>query len=183
MALLLAKTFEDLGKSGKLIFVDGSPDFAERGLYKCIPKLDEDIDESLQKYIIYRALKLIFPSDTNNRLKKVLEVKGWDEKCRVVNELYDDFQGYSKHYIFKILTAVYNRSKLSGNLNKNLFKKLSSTPMTLVKPTNAVHLSLPNDYNLAVYSPTNTVDIHVIEGNHMTIIDNLELLRIINEAL
>lgn len=181
MTLKLAKTLEEMGKTGKVIIIDGSPELLKR-LVTEIPVESENFDESIQKLLLHQAFKLILPTDASGRLAQVVIQKGWEAKLQKIDELYNDFKLYKKDYVLKSLSALFNRIKLLLEMDLKYFRPLDSTPLTLLKPTETSLATINADYGLGIYSPANEISIHVMNGNHVTIMENVDLPNAINNA-
>lgn len=189
ITLRLARALEDLGKTGKVILIDGAPEFLQRLTcyqLKAAGDARSDNDEIIQALVLQNSFKLVLPNDTSDRLSKVLALRGWDEKLKKIDELYDDFNLYSKEYTMKSFSALFNRIKLLTDLdlnsNSNIIQPLASTPLTLIKPSEASLTAIDTDYGLGFYSPANEIDIQIIAGNHMSILENYNLPITINNA-
>lgn len=187
VTLRLARALEDLGKTGKVILIDGAPEFLKRlACDHLLATSDAKSanDEIIQALVLKNSFKLVLPNDTSDRLPKVLVQKGWDEKMKKIDELYDDFNLYSKEYTLKSFTALFNRIKLLTDLdlNTNFLQPLARTPLTLIKPSETSLSAIDADYGLGFYSPANEIDIQIIDGNHMSILENSNLPLAINQA-
>lgn len=182
LTMKLAKTLEGLGKAGKIILIDGAPELLKRLLTDQISIDGEDHDEKIQSLLLYQSFKFILPKDTSGRLAQVVAQKGWSAKLSKIDELYNDFKLYSKEYVMRSFTALYNRLKLLTILDLKCFQSFASTPLTLFKPTETSLAAIDADYGLGIYSPANEIDIRVMNGNHMSILENTDLPIAINHA-
>lgn len=179
LTLKLTNALESLGKSGKVILIDGTPELLQRLVVEQFPP-ELDNHEVIQALVLQNSFKFALPNDTSDRLKKVLAEKGWQEKLKKIDELYNDFSLYSKEYTMKSFTALFNRITLLTKLDLKSFPQITTT-VTLVKPTEISLHNINNDYGLSMYVQ-NEIDIRVVEGNHMSILENKELPILINHA-
>lgn len=84
----------------------------------------------------------------------------------------------SDQYQRNITTAVYNRLIALNNYDENSYPPLRS-PIILLKPTMQTMKNISNDYGLSALT-REKLDIHTIDGNHVTILDDDKVATAIN---
>ena len=179
LTLKLAKMLENLGKTGKVILIDGSPSSSKKILNEILPK-SNNIDQVIQRIVMDISLKYAFPNDSGDRKRAVLAESSWAEKMKKFEELYHDFDVYSKEYCFKITTLIKNRVTAGYNLSLDDVAVIES-PIKLIKPTEATLLNEDNDMGLKAYS-SSEIEVTTLEGNHTTVLENQEIFNIINST-
>ncbi|KAL7049985.1 hypothetical protein ACKWTF_003930 [Chironomus riparius] len=177
LALKLAKLLENLGKSGKVIIIDGSPSSSKKILTEIVSG-SGNAEDTIQAIVLDISLKYTFPNDTSDRKKAVIAEPTWEAKLKKFGELYHDFELYSKEYCFKAATLMKNRMIAGYNLSLDDFSIIKS-PIHLVKPTEATVINEEHDFGLKAYSD-NEIHVTTLEGNHSTLLQNQELFNIIN---
>jgi len=177
LALKLAKMLENLGKSGQVILIDGSPWSSKKILNEMLPE-SKDVDERVQEIVMDISLKYAFPNDTSDRKKAVLAEPTWDGKLQKFEELYQDFDLFSKEYCFNAVNLIKNRVMAGYNLSLDDISIIKS-PIKLIKPTDSVIITDDEDFGLKAYSD-NKIEVTTLEGSHKTIIKHQELVNIIN---
>ena len=170
---------ENLGKSGKVIIIDGSPSLSKKMLTTFMPESKND-DQMIETLTMDLSIKYAFPNDTTNRKKYVLAEPTWDAKLKKFDELYTDFEVYSKEYIFKAATLLKNRITAGYYLSLDDFSIIKS-PIKLVKPTEALVFNEDHDFGLKTFSDSE-IEVTVLEGNHRTILEHQDLFNIINSS-
>jgi fatty acid synthase, animal type len=114
LTLKIASALELMGKTGKVIFIDGSPKFI-----KTIAKehITDSSDEAIQTSVLINAIMTIFPDDNGDKVKRVLSEKSWETRQATLIDISRNATVYSKDYILKIVNAVANRLKLTISLH------------------------------------------------------------------
>lgn len=109
-------------------------------------------------------------------LRKQLD---WNEKMNIcVNCLPNN--NYSSDYLKATITAVFNRISLLRNAEINTVPKLISS-IALFRPKKAMFNDIDDDYELSQYSMSNKVHVNYVDGDHHTILANLDLIDMINQ--
>ncbi|KAL7024413.1 hypothetical protein ACKWTF_013028 [Chironomus riparius] len=179
LTLKLAKMLENLGKTGKVILIDGSPSSSKKIVNEILPESD-NVDQVIQRVVMDIGLKYAFPNDTSDRKRAVLAAPSWAEKMKKFEELYHDFDVYSKEYLFKITTLIKNRVTAGYHLSLDYVSVIES-PIKLIKPTEATIINEDNDMGLKAYS-NSEIEVTTLEGNHTTVLENQEIFNIINST-
>ena len=168
---------ENLGKTGKVIIIDGSPSLIKK-IINVMIQGSENCNQMIETLTMDQSIKYAFPNDTSNRKKCVLAEPTWDAKLKKFDELYTDFEVYSKEYISKIATIIKNRVTSGYYLSLDDFSIIKS-PIKLVKPTEATIFNEDYDYGLKAFSDKE-IEVTTLEGSHTTILGHQDLSNIIN---
>ncbi|CAG9806916.1 unnamed protein product [Chironomus riparius] len=179
LTLKLAKMLEDLGKTGKVIIIDGSPGLSKKLITNMI-SVSENVDKTIETLSMDLSLKYAFPNDVSNRKKFVLAESTWDAKLLKLDEIYLDFEVYSKKFISKAATLVKNRLTAGYYLSLDDFATIKS-PIKLVKPTEALVFNEEHDFGLNKFSDSE-IEVIILEGNHTTILEHPDVFKIINSS-
>lgn len=192
IALKIASMLEKRGKIGHIILIDGSPGYLSRlgqGLCRNIDHIRTA--EILENDLIMVLFTHFCSSDQLDRFSKKLtncdENDDLSTKIGLMSEFVTgEFKtAYSEKYLKNIMTAIVNRLKVVMNLNSQtdqlmgvMDRKLKSA-ITLIRPTQATFTEIAEDYDLHNYSEQK-VNIKFVAGNHLTVLDNVELTDILN---
>lgn len=185
VAVKIASLLEKLGKIGHVILIDGSPAYLKRlaqGLVKTT-KVDDYTD--LLFMVIFTHL---CRSDLRDNFIATL-AKCTDQQQKIdmtIEFLSTEIKTtYSTDYLKKIISAILNRLKVVIGLNVDgdeittvMEQKLKSS-ITLIRPTQASFSDIVEDYGLHKYTEQE-VTIKYVDGNHLTVLENIELTNIIN---
>lgn len=177
ICLELASILEKNGKKGKLILIDGAPLF----LKKLVSSHAFD-EEGLQNYLLSTIIALVFPEDSDYITKNTISKPTWDVKIEKLIEFTAKQNIYSNNYIRDITNALIIRTKLLIDLDVDAFKTLQSTPLTLIRPTEASVIEIDEDYALLNYCQQK-INLQFVDGNHITVLDNFKLIEIINTII
>lgn len=178
ITLELARIFEKSGMKGKLVLIDGAPLFIKK---LSIDHFTTDYtDETIQTMLLANSIQTVLHSDDGQIMKLVLSKPTWHSRLDKLVEFTKDLNLYSDVYLRSILNALVNRIKLVLNLNIESFKPLKHTLITLIRPTEASVIDIDEDYGTNKLSD-HKINIHFVEGNHITMLDNHKLTGLINE--
>lgn len=184
IAMEIAKILEKSGRKGHIVLLDGAPAYLKRlalGVAKSAAK-DEHVENALIMVMIKNLSNEILSEAI---LPKLNNCKEFDSKFQVILKLLPDVMksSYSEAYIKNIMLAMLNRLKALFVVNTdekvNNDEKINS-PILLVRPTNASVTNIAEDYELSNYA-NGEIIVKYINGNHITILDNDELVGTINE--
>ncbi|CAF4803306.1 unnamed protein product [Pieris macdunnoughi] len=180
LALKLTARLENEGHQGSLFLVDGSPDF----LYGFLTMLmDIQNDTQLQNSLICHVIDLVAPNNEIPDLMEGLnEIETYDDRIQYAIKACPAQHNYSNKFIADISIACFNRMKIIINLKNISFKKLR-TPITLLRPKKTPSLlAIEENYGLDNFTEGN-VTVHLLEGNHHSILENKDCASIINKGL
>ncbi|KAF5276929.1 hypothetical protein FQA39_LY18546 [Lamprigera yunnana] len=182
MAVHLVSVLEKEGKTGQLILIDGSPQMLQTIITHLIP--DTDNEHMLQSFIMTGFVKsYIAFSDILKLKNSLLKCKDFDEQMDLILEhvpkRFRKFPNHTKN----VVKSAFGRCKAIITY-KPKFKKLK-TIVTLIKPKKALLSEISHDYDLQNLCQA-PVQVHVIEGNHHSMLksDNLQLIlnKIVNNC-
>lgn len=175
------RALESKGISGSVILIDGSPAFLKRICYGNVPNRYDD-KNAIENAIFHYVIHNIFPTEnTVNIVKKLVDCKNVTEKIKTLIDYGKTETKYSGKYLEMMIPAFYNRLQMVANIDINNFKKIKN-PITLIRPTEMSVTDIAEDYELSKFTDAN-VQLKFIEGNHTTMIENLELVQIINDIV
>lgn len=179
-ALKIAEKLEAQGKEGKIVFVDGSPQSAAymgRGLF------DADSYETIENNLLFTIIGHYVQPDDIEKVKEILSTsQNYDEKVEKLFEILPvDKHRYRPHF------PTYVRSAIMRSYALKLFqtpRKSVRAECMFCKAANS-HIpanALPEDYGLSDFlqKPLKVVS---FDGNHVTVLENPELAKCINEFL
>lgn len=172
----LAKLLESKGKKGSVTLIDGSPQFVHKLANLVVPV---PTDENIQGLILLTCTRLLFPDEFQELAKTIFTNKTWETQLAAFVEVGKTRSQYSAGYGSKMLTALINRIKISLNADKINLPTLSSTPLSLIKPTQSSAKDFDEDYGLSKFA-TQKINIDTIEGDHTSILSNPELIKLLN---
>ena len=178
LCLELASILEKSGKKGKLVLIDGAPLF----LKKLVSSHIFDNEEGRQNYMLSTIIAIVFPEDCEYITKNVITNPTWEEKLDKLVEFTSKQNIYSNNYMKNITNALVIRTKLLTDLDVDVFKTLQSTPLSLIRPTEASVIEIDEDYALQNYCQQR-INLQFVDGNHITVLDNLKLIEIINSII
>lgn len=176
ICLELASVLEKTGKKGQIILIDGAPMF----LNKLVSIFDDE--EELQNYLLSTIIALSFPEESEITTNNVLENLTWDVKVDELVKFTTKQNIYSSSFVRNISKALLNRMKLLIDLDIDAFKQLQSTPLSLIRSTEAAVIEIDEDYGLQKFCKQK-INLQFVDGNHMTVLDNVKLIEIINTII
>lgn len=187
IALKIASMLENLGQIGHVVLIDGSPEYLQRlaqGLRRAAQTKD-----SIENDLIMVLFSHFCSSEHLDVVSnKVVASESLTSKIEVISEfaLNEFKENYSQQYLHNILVAIFHRLKVVMNLSVKddeitavMDKKLKSA-ITLIRPTQASFTDIVEDYSLHKYTE-HGVTIKYVDGNHLTVLENVELANILNE--
>jgi fatty acid synthase, animal type len=132
LSLKIASALEVLGKTGKLILIDGSPKFIKT-LVKGL--LIDSSEETIQATVLANTIMTIFPEDNGDKVKRVLSETTWKTRLAALIDISISNTVYSEEYSFKVVSALVNRFKLVVSLKLENLPKLVNIPVILIRPS------------------------------------------------
>lgn len=175
----LARMLEESGMTGNILLIDGAPVFLKKLSYGHI---GHDVtDESIQLMLILAILQNIFPQENPaDMLGRLSDCVTWQSKIDKLIEFGKSQAEYSETYMRSITEAMYNRLKVVFDYDTENIVKIKSS-ITLVRPTEVAVVEVDERYELARFTD-GMVNLKIIDGNHMTVLENNKLANIINEC-
>lgn len=188
-ALKLASALEKRGKLGHVVIVDGAPRYLIKLLHG-IRRSTSQTDNLENDLIVISFTHFCNSDRLDEFIKKLANCDKLSSKVELIADFVsDEFKAtYSAKYLFCLIVAVLNRLKSLVKLNTLLDNtdeltalidsKLKS-PITLIRPTQSAISDISEDYDLHKYSECE-VNVKYVDGNHLTVIENVELSNILN---
>lgn len=178
MAIELAKLLEQNGLTGQVVCTDGSVSLFKRYLAAIMPNL-EPTTENIQNFLLVQLAFEVLPEITPDAIAKViLEGGTFDERADKYISLVTNPE-YSHAYLKEFGYGLMNRVRMVMNENEEYSGDRIQSNITLIRPQTNLVIDIDNDYNLKQYT-NGQVFVSFIEGNHLTMLDNIQLYQIIN---
>lgn len=177
ITMKIAAALEDLGKFGKMVFIDGAPKFLKKLSTEYLPQNFSEDD--VRSITLINTIYACYPDDDGTVVKAVLDVKSWDDRIKKFIELYPGEKPYSEQYGIHIINALVNRIMLTLTMNLNEFTTIKNASCVLIRTTEPTIAEFENDYGLGDYF-LNSVNVMHLEGNHATVLDNPKLGETLN---
>ncbi|KAF5287178.1 hypothetical protein FQR65_LT12307 [Abscondita terminalis] len=179
IALHLVSLIENLGLTGRLILLDGSPSVFKQLVSSQIPDVTDD--NIFESYVVGSFAKSYLSLDDALKITPdILECKNLEERIELAMKYMPNSSADFVNYQKRLLASGYGRIR-SATFYKPNFEKLKTVSM-LVKPDQPLLPDLPQDYDLQdlFESP---IRIRTVEGNHLSILKNSKLATIVNEIV
>lgn len=178
VALKIAQLLETAGFRGHITLLDGAPHFLKRltNLH-----LGEHFSENDVYNLLFSSIvNQIFPDETKESAAQIFQkIDNIDDKMALFMEYVEKQNVYTKEYSKTMVTAMFNRVKMTSNLDLESFGNLKAD-ITLVRPAEVSLQDVEEDYCVSLLT-SGKVTLKVIEGNHTTMLDNPILSQIIND--
>lgn len=191
-AMKLASSLEKRGKLGHLVIIDGSPRYLIKLLHG-LRRNTSQTDNLENDLIMILYTHFCNTDQLDVFIKKLAQCDKISSKV----ELIADFVSpelkttYSAKYVLNLIVAVFNRLKAlvkfnalfdnTDELTAMIDSKLKS-PITLIRPTQTAIADISEDYDLHKFSECE-VNVRYVDGNHLTVIENVELSNILNDLI
>lgn len=182
VALKLASVLESKGKSGKISFIDGSPEFVGKVANDIISDIRSDDDESLRERILKNIIASLFAESSEDVETKVFEKKSWESRIENVHELLGSVE-FSEKHMKKALLSMFNRLKVSVNIREDFqLPPLKNTTATLVKSYESLPIESSEDYGLNKFFEK-PLDVEVLLGGHFSLLKEPMLPKLLKALL
>ncbi|KAK0167633.1 hypothetical protein PV327_005005 [Microctonus hyperodae] len=182
IAIELARKFEAEGLTGRLILIDGAPELMNAIKDQHLAALNS---EELETNVLLGIMDILTPtsSDSSELLIGLQQCTSWQEKLdKFVASIPAGTLALSTDYQRNFCTSIYNRLIALENYDISRMPPLRSS-ILLLKSSMLSVTNISNDYGLSAIT-REKIEIHTIEGNHITILDNTKVaLAINNEPL
>ncbi|KAJ8679083.1 hypothetical protein QAD02_014870 [Eretmocerus hayati] len=181
VAIELVRRLEAEGLHGKLILIDGSPD-SMKGIQS--QQIASNSDEELQSNVLLGMMDILAPALSSELVVSLGKYSNWEDKLREFLALLKSKASsitssmkMSPESQAALCTSVYNR--LIAVQNYEIPAKPLRTPIILLKPTSPSLRGAAENYGLDKVT-SEKVEVHYIEGNHVSILDNDKVAMAIN---
>ncbi|KAK0075162.1 hypothetical protein PV326_011833, partial [Microctonus aethiopoides] len=176
VAIELARKLEARGLMGRLILIDGAPD-----LMKAIKdqQLAASSNEELESNVLVGIMDMVVPTLSGPLFIELQQCTSWQEKLdKFMARMPIESLAISAEHQRNVCTAIYKRLIALENYDVSNLPPLRST-ILLLKPSMPTVRSVRYDYGLSRIT-REKVEVHTIEGNHVTILDNMKIAIAIN---
>ncbi|XP_046963777.1 fatty acid synthase-like [Vanessa cardui] len=177
--LKLASLLESEGHKGTIFCLDGSPDF----LYTTLTStMSVKSDSQLQNSLICKIINMITAKNEISRklMGKLEEIESYDERIKYALKLIPAQIKYSDKFIESIAKACFDRFKMI--LSQADLEKVKA-PIILLRPKkNPSYLQIEDNYGLNKLTD-GPVIVHLVDGDHISIVENKDCATIINKVL
>nr|XP_019551378.2 fatty acid synthase-like [Aedes albopictus] len=161
---------------GKLILLDGAPKFLKQ---LSVMQMGHAVsDEHIQSLLMVAIISQVFPNSPLEKSYAIMQVATFDGQIERLIEVAKGQATYSPDYTRKMTKALFNRIKMVLGLNPDKMEPLN-VPIVLVRPSEVSVMDIDEEYGLEG-STTATMSMKVVDGSHMTMLDNKVLVDIIN---
>ncbi|GJQ70151.1 hypothetical protein Trydic_g19608 [Trypoxylus dichotomus] len=176
VATELLRMLEAKGKTAKVIFIDGSPDFSVNMTNALFPTSNDNL---IQTIIISLAMSRHIPyDDILKRQEVIAKFPTHQEKIDYVLSISPQLET-SRAHLGEIYTSIYNNLKA---LKIGIRTDVLSSSVTLFKAKFSALQKTDADYGLSKLF-LGGVDVVTIEGDHVTILESEDLASKINAIL
>ncbi|KAL7042296.1 hypothetical protein ACKWTF_001098 [Chironomus riparius] len=177
LALKFTNILESIGKSGKIVIIEGSPKFVNDVANHLLPK--DYNDEYILGLILSTCIKILFPESIQEITKKIFSHTELDKRFEAFLEIAATRSEYSIDYGRQMIEGLMKRLKIVLNAKKIIFTMLKKSPMTLIKATESSLNGFDEDYGLKQFIEGD-LEMHVIAGNHLSVLTSSKLFDILN---
>ncbi|XP_050452236.1 fatty acid synthase-like [Cataglyphis hispanica] len=176
IAIELTRLLEAKNFIGRLILIDGAPDWT-----KFLNKkyFNHTSQQELENDILLLFLKLYLDSDNEMIALDLKECSTWEEKLELITARFSEKINTLSVENQKLLcTTVYDHIIAAQDYDISSLSRIKSS-VILLKPTLTPFTFPEEDYGLHKITES-AVQIHYIEGSHITMMD--KIASFINEA-
>ncbi|KMQ84247.1 fatty acid synthase [Lasius niger] len=178
IAIELARLLEAKNFSGRLILIDGAPDLMK---FLIENVLNHPSEQELQNDILLRLMKMYLEFNNEMLLLELNKCNTWEEKLEVITHFTKEINVLTVENKKFLCSTVYDHIIAVQDYNISSMPRLKSS-IILLKPTLTPFTFIEEDYGLHKVTE-GAVQIHYVEGTHITIMDNDKITSFINEAL
>ncbi|XP_012234475.2 fatty acid synthase [Linepithema humile] len=177
IAIELARQLEDHGLTGRLVLIDGAPLQLKSMLEQYLPSSTE---QELQNNILLSIMETVQPVASGKLLSDLDRCATWEQKLDNLVLQFDSANlPLSVENFKELCRTIYSHIVALRNYDLSFLPQLRSTSIMLLKPTQPSIVLAEEDYNLRKVT-RDKMEIHYVEGNHVTILDNDKAAAAIN---
>ncbi|KAK9884293.1 hypothetical protein WA026_005245 [Henosepilachna vigintioctopunctata] len=178
IALETMSLMEQKGYKGTLTIIDGAPEMLMEILKH---EIKTGSEAEFETVLLCHLMALYLPYDIilKNR-EKIYRCSNFDDRCDVAYQVSSKDSTHSPQYQKKAAIAFYTRIKELRTYAPD-YTKIQSA-VRLFKPSTLSVTNFADDYKLSELC-ANLVEIRIFEGNHLTILENVEVGEAINGVL
>ncbi|XP_011878072.1 PREDICTED: fatty acid synthase [Vollenhovia emeryi] len=179
IAIELVKRLEKRGLSGRLVLIDGAPEILKTVIEQFLPSATEG---ELQNNILLAIMDTMQSALSEKLLLDLEKCTTWEEKLNsFVSHVPDNEMVLSVADKKTLCTAIYMNILALRKYDFSSLERLR-TPITLLKPTLKFVDTIDEDYGLHKVT-RDRVEVHYVEGNHVTMLNSNMVIRAINGEL
>nr|XP_050845856.1 fatty acid synthase-like isoform X1 [Vespula vulgaris] len=180
VAIELTRKLEARGFNGQLILIDGAPQHIKTLIQQQLHSSSQEEFESNILLAILNAFIFINSAELKFELRKC---SSWNEK---VNAFFNILSSEQRELFFKsnqkdIIHSLYVRLQAAVAYNPEPIPYVRA-PITLFKPMLASVRNEQYDYGLQNITEAK-VDVHVVDGDHITMLEDMKIAMAINDEL
>ncbi|XP_015515781.2 fatty acid synthase [Neodiprion lecontei] len=169
VAIELVRRLESEGLHGRLVLIDGAPDYMKAVLNQ---NLMAETDDQLQSRVLSEIMDILAPSVTATLVEELQNCVNWESKLAAFTKVLPaaknlDFPTETQQ---EICSAIYHRIKAILNYDISALSPLE-TPIILLRPKIHSVRSMPEDYGLKKITQ-GKIEVHYVEGNHVTMLED-----------
>ncbi|XP_046414517.1 fatty acid synthase [Neodiprion fabricii] len=169
VAIELVRRLESEGLHGRLVLIDGAPDYMKAVLNQ---NLMAETDDQLQSRVLSEIMDMLAPSVTATLVEELQNCVNWESKLAAFTKVLPaaknlDFPTETQQ---EICSAIYHRIKAILNYDVSALSPLE-TPIILLRPKIHSVRSMPEDYGLKKITQ-GKIEVHYVEGNHVTMLED-----------
>lgn len=180
VCLKFASILEVNGKVGHVVSIDGSPAWS----LQLVKQLQNEnvIDRgNIEEWTLKFFIKIALMGEAKAVMKQVFTRDTWDSRIEALYEFVKTRYSFSFEYMKTyILNAIINRVGMIIEFENVNFPVLQHTKITLLRASEVTVRNLNNDFDLEKQTLQPLTN-KVLEGSHITIIENPELPKIVNK--
>ncbi|XP_071625539.1 fatty acid synthase-like [Temnothorax longispinosus] len=177
IAIELARLLEAKDFSGRLILIDGAPDQMKFWTNQYLNCTSPD---ELENVVLLGLLKMYTIINKKQLALELNKCNTWDKKLKIFHAYFPDEVDVLTENKKLICFTIYNHIVAIQDYDISLLPRLKS-PITLLKPTFPIASFTEENYGLHKVTE-GKVQIHYVEGNHITMMDNDKITSAINET-
>lgn len=164
--------------SGNVVMIDGSPLFFQ----KFSQTVEKSIisEDNIQNKVLITLIGIDSTNERDDVVKKIILASDWNTKLDLFMKLHETKQSFKRLDLKEYISAIMERFRMTQNLNMDSFPMLERSKLSIVRPTDYLVLDIDDNYGLQQYSPTE-VNKLLLTGNHVSILESVELCDFINE--
>ncbi|XP_036148675.1 fatty acid synthase isoform X2 [Monomorium pharaonis] len=176
IAIEITRRLEALNVKGRLVLIDGAPE-QMRIMYKHVTSNFNDAD--LQFAVLINIMEM-YSGTSKEIIMELQKCNTWEERYNIFAKSFLVMNTSLSPVNLKTLcTTVYKHSSALRHYDPSTLPPIKS-PIILLKPTQPLHtLMTDEDYGLHKITQ-NTVQVHYVNGTHVTILRNEKVSTAIN---
>ncbi|XP_011629715.2 fatty acid synthase-like [Pogonomyrmex barbatus] len=178
IAFELTRKLEAMNLKGRLVLIDGTPELMQT-MYRDFISNSNEVD--LQTVVLSNILEIYTERISDEILMELKSCKNWEERYNAFAKQFLGMNTSLSPTNLRILcTSVYKYSAAIRQYDPSTLPRIKSS-IILLKATMS-HTTIEGDYGLHKITE-GVVEIHYIEGSHLTILRNEKVPAAINGEL